>query len=177
MTNITNIQISLLGLSDRFALHWKDADTSEQFHVWFANFADMKSRSLTRADTLYKNPPKGVEYGDKGHFRTRHLNPTAKTHEKAVSEARKLALLNHSHDKAIAEEAKEAECDHRGVVRRIRDAAPDLLAALERSHQYVWLQLRDARDDKRLSPGTIKTAERDLEMVEAAIARAKGEAR
>ncbi len=48
----------------------------------------------------------------------------------------------------------------------------DLLAALERAHQYVWLQLRDARDDKRLSPGTIKTAERDLEMVEAAIAKA-----
>ena len=51
-------------------------------------------------------------------------------------------------------------------------AASDLLAALERSHQYVVLQLRDARQDKRLSPGTIRTAERDLEMVDAAIAKA-----
>lgn len=55
---------------------------------------------------------------------------------------------------------------------RLIAAAPSLLAALERSTQYIMLALMDARDNKGGDP---KLADADLKMNQAAIAKARGE--
>jgi hypothetical protein len=54
---------------------------------------------------------------------------------------------------------------------RVIRAAPDLLDACERSEQYLILAALNNKDNKKL----LSHAERDLELVRAAIAKAKGE--
>ena len=50
-------------------------------------------------------------------------------------------------------------------------AAPALLEALERCEQYLFVALKDARDNEQ--PALVAHAERDLKMLHAAIAAAR----
>lgn len=59
-----------------------------------------------------------------------------------------------------------------GANARLIAAAPDMLSALERSLQYILLAYREAVEEKA---DRAKIAEKDLELVRAAIAKATGE--
>ena len=57
-----------------------------------------------------------------------------------------------------------------------RKVGPDLLAALQRSEQYLHIAIQDGIErEPKLSESTLDIARRDLEMVQTAIAKAKGE--
>ena len=59
---------------------------------------------------------------------------------------------------------------------RLIAAAPDLLAALQRAEQYLVIAIIDGRErEPKLNKETLAIAERDLEMLQAAITKAKGQ--
>lgn len=66
--------------------------------------------------------------------------------------------------------AYNRQCD----LAKVETTNAELLAALQRAEQYLHIAIIDGRERKpKLDESTIKIAERDLEIVQAAIAKAK----
>jgi hypothetical protein len=57
------------------SVHWTGADGC-RYHYWCAPDDDVLT---PRGDTFYKNPARGIDIGDPGDFRTRHLKISKNT--------------------------------------------------------------------------------------------------
>ena len=86
----------------RFSLHWEQPGC--RYHVW----CDAGHKP---SDTMYKNPPHGVEHHEPGDFDTRHLRASAKANAEmlavAIFVANRDSLWQKALDKVKAETLHE----------------------------------------------------------------------
>lgn len=130
-------------LSTEYCLGW--TINKMRYHVWL----DCKTRRM-HDDTIYKNPPEGVQHRGPGYFPTRHLKASDKVNQRmmayVLNEAARLDLF------AIADHEKQIKDDHeaalqreRARVYRIKEAGPVLYSALR--HLVDAARLHEAAHD------------------------------
>jgi len=125
---IQNIHIDRHEGSSQYSIGW-DAKDGNRYHVWL----DLNRRR--NSDTLYKNPPRGVEYKGPGYFSTRQLDVTSKanlsTFEFAMQEATRLQLFEKEEEKLTSEKATKDEKNRLEYIEHCKEqAGPVLYEAL-----------------------------------------------
>lgn len=106
-----------------------------RYHVWF------DTETFKVDPTLYHNPPEGLKYGEEGYFRTRKHRIDS-VFGKGMVEAlfetmNREGLIGKARREQQEEDRKASEQNMAaGAAQRVKEAAPDLLAALR--------ELRDA---------------------------------
>lgn len=114
--------------SDRIALGCVLGDA--RYHVW------LDPRTMDVGDTLYKNPPDGVDHKDPRYFNTRRFGVSSEFSHTLIG-----AMIEVYHSKGLLgqfeaalareEEESRAKAEKERRAQQARDAAPALVAALE----------------------------------------------
>lgn len=125
--NVTNVSVS--GDPDHsMALHW-EADGA-RYHVWVNS-----NLHGSVSGTIYKNAPLHLKRGDPGHFDARRLNIQVPKNRTMFETAKAVAIQCDMVAKLRADVARqEAETAKKNAeaaaLRRVKEAGPELLAAL-----------------------------------------------
>lgn len=105
------------------------------FHVWL----DPKTRELEKGgiypNTLFKNPPVGVNQHDPGYFRTKHLDATAKGNAELIHAVIKRCDFKAA--RAAFDKKERAEKAARDKDNAAHAAAQRLAAAAPLAHQIL----------------------------------------
>lgn len=118
---ISNVEVRQSG--SRGVLSW-EADGC-RYHIWDHD-----------KEILYKNPPLSLERSQVGYFRTRHLDPTAKTNAEMLVEAKRIAIAENLYEKEaqrIAQQAEDERQKHVAAIalKRKKDAAEFMYETLD----------------------------------------------
>jgi hypothetical protein len=113
------------------AIECRNEEQRCRYHIWI----DAATLELHKPATLYKNPL-ALRRFDPGYFSTRKLSPTAAKNASIVRDllyhAPELIKAARERAQLAARQQQQEEAD-RQALGRIRDAAPDLFAALQRA--------------------------------------------
>ncbi len=159
MTSHLHFEVSLSHRSkfeDRVALNWRTSEA--RYHVWVKlDTLEPTGDYVGRRGICYKNSLVGIR--EPGYFETRKLSLDSKPNAEAFKRAQQIARNNKlvevllAHEAAEHERKVEAERDA-ARLHRIKEAGPDLLAALQQllaavDHGRGWQDTDPARDAAR----------------------------
>jgi hypothetical protein len=126
---IENVHVTTQSYSQSYCLSW-DAKGA-RYHVWL----NRETRGL-QDNTLFKNPPLGVEHRGPGYFPTRRLDASKQSGTEMIALAWEAATTLDLFALAektckIEQEQELARASENARVQRIRQAGPLLLVALQ----------------------------------------------